>query len=370
MVKVAQNKLGFFTLGWALLLISNLNAQEMERKKPNVTARYEVLIDAPIDTVWQALAVDYGGIGKWASGVNHVVESSGEGLAAYRSCEISAAGFNDTKEKIIRYEPEKYYFEYDLYEGLPSMVDYSVNKDKLEEKEGKTLWTSYNEMRVSGFFGLTMKGFMSKKLEDVLENKAHELKHYIETGKPHPNKATAIRKKEEKDAKMRKKMVSFEVVQEIDAPTENVWRVVAEDFGEVHKSHPVATYSQYLEGHQAEIGVKRIMYMSENRKKYFVDKLARWESGKHLTIEVVEKKGFPIRPAYTWVNMDLDPLPGNRSRLKLRFNYLTRPAFLKGMAKGSLKKNFKEYAWAIDHHVRTGEEITSDNWKNIRKHYK
>ena len=194
----------------------------MNRKKANVTATYQILIDAPIDTVWEALAVDYGGIGKWASGVNHVVESSGEGITAQRACEISAAGFNDTREKIIKFEPENYYFEFELYEGLPGFVKYSINKDKLEEKDGKTLWTSHNEMRVGGFMGLTMKGLMRSKLKDVLEAKGQELKHFIETGRPHPNKRAAM-------AKIEKKKL-FVLEQEIDASVDQIWKVVADDF--------------------------------------------------------------------------------------------------------------------------------------------
>jgi len=99
----------------------------MEKKSPNITASYEVIIDAPIDSVWKALAVDFDDIGNWASGVNHVVDSKGEGLHAERSCEINAKGFNDTKERITRFEPQNYYFEYDLYEGLPGFVKYSIN---------------------------------------------------------------------------------------------------------------------------------------------------------------------------------------------------------------------------------------------------
>ncbi|MDW3195505.1 MAG: SRPBCC family protein [Cytophagales bacterium] len=355
----------------AIMTMNESQARQMEREAPNITAKYEVLIDAPIEAVWQALALDYGGIGKWASGVNHVVEFSGEGITAKRSCEINAAGFNDTREKIIRFEPEDYYFEYDLYGGLPGMVAYSINKDQLIAEDGKTHWISENEMLVKGILGKTMKGFMRKKLEDVLSDKGQELKHYIETGKPHPNKLKAIREKEEKDLKMRKKMVSFEVIQEIQAPVSRVWRVVAEDFGNVHLSNPIATHSAYLDGYDRPVvGAKRIMYMSENRKKYFVDRLAKLDPEKHLTIEIAEKKGFPIRPAYTWVNMDLEALASGATELTIRFNYLTKPGFLKGLAKSGLKKNFKEYAWAIDHHVMTGEAISSDNWKDIRKKYK
>ncbi|WP_374957560.1 SRPBCC family protein [Gilvibacter sp.] len=166
----------------------------MERKQPNIKATYQIEIDAPIDEVWDALAVDYGGIGKWASGVNHVVEFSGEGADAKRFCSISAAGFNDTREKVIKWDPENYYFEYELYEGLPGFVRYSINKDKLTPKGNKTIWTSYNDMRVGGFMGLTMKWMMRKQLTKVLQNKAEELKHFVETGEAHPRKVEIMEK--------------------------------------------------------------------------------------------------------------------------------------------------------------------------------
>ena len=172
--------------------------QGMNRAEPNIKASYQIEIDAPVEAVWQALAVDYGGIGKWASGVNHVIESSGEGLTAKRFCSINASGFNDTKERVLAFEPENYYFEYELYEGLPGFVRYSINKDRLEAVDGKTLWTSENDMRVGGFIGLTMKWLMRRQLEKVLESKAEELKHFVETGTPHPRKVEASRAYEKK----------------------------------------------------------------------------------------------------------------------------------------------------------------------------
>ena len=248
----------------------SINSQEMQRKKPNIKASYEILIDAPIDSVWQALAVDYAGIGKWASGVNHVVESSGYGITAKRYCEISAAGFNDTKERVLKFEPENYYFEYELYEGLPGFVRYSINKDRLVEKDGKTLWISKNEMRVGGFMGLTMKWMMRGSLKTVLKNKGEELKHFIEIGKPHPRKVKIIQKKEKKDAKMRKKVVSFVVEREINASADQVWKVIGEDFAHVADSNPICPESSFVDGFtKPELGAKRIMSMSENKKKYF-----------------------------------------------------------------------------------------------------
>ena len=352
-----------FSLGisLALLATTKVQAQSEKGKLANVQATYQILIDAPIESVWKELAVNFGGIGQWASGVNHVVESSGEGLSAKRFCEINAAGFNDTRERIIRYEPQDYYFEYELYEGLPGFVDYAINKEKLEEKDGKTLWTSKNVMRVGGIFGATLKKFMTKKVEDVLAAKAHELKHFVETGRQHPNKLAAIAKKEKK--------ALFVLDQRIDAPVQNVWKVLVEDFSRVADSHPVSPKSAYYDGSSSPIpGARRIMFMKENEKKYFIDEIQELEQENHrLLINVVEAKGYPMK--FTQVEFVASHSRKGATNLSLVFTYQTNPRFLQGLAKKSLQKQLKQYLQAIDHHVRTGELITSSNWKEISKNY-
>ncbi len=360
-------------LVFALCCMALTNAQDMTRKSPNIQASYTIVIDAPIDTVWKALAVDYGGIGKWASGVNHVVEHSGEGATAKRFCSISASGFNDTRERIIQWEPERYYFEYELYEGLPGFVKYSINKDQLEADGNKTVWTSFNEMRVGGFIGLTMKWMMRKQLVQVLQNKAEELKHFVETGESHPRKIEILGKKMAKDAKMREKVVSFVVEQEIDAPIDRVWAVYGRGFANIANSHPDCPYSEWSPGHSAaQEGAMRIMYMTDSKeKKYFVDKIARYDpENYHITIEIVDKKGYGnMNKDYTWVNMDAKKINSETTQLEIRFNYLTKPRFLKGIAKSSLKKAFQRYAYGIDYYSKTGEPVTKEKWKTIKTLY-
>ena len=347
------------------LTILKMNAQDMERKSPNITASFEIMIDAPIDTVWQVLAMDYAKIEKWASGVSSSV-GSGKSLngstCSERSCEITAAGFNDTKEKILRFDPDNYYLEYDLYHGLPGFVRYSVNKDRLEERNGKTLWISDNEMRVGGFIGATMKGLMRKNLGKVLQYKGEELKHYIEKGRPHQRKLEVM-------AKLEKKKL-FVLEQEISAPIENVWQVIAMDFPSVADSHPVSPRSEFIEGcSQIKVGSKRIMYMSKNGKKYFKDEITHLDSANHeISINAYEASGYPMN--FASVDFFADQPDEDRTNLTLVFTYQTKPRFLQGMARGSLKKQLQDYLFAIDHHANTGEVISEDNWKRIRKTYR
>ncbi len=351
-----------------------LTAQTMEKKKPNVISTVDIFIDATPDKVWEILAEDFAGIGKWSSGVSHSEgfgNPIGDSPHSIRACEITAAGFDDTKEEILEFDEQNYTLRYSLFDGLPGFVKDAENTWRLTAQGAGTQVSAKTVMRATGPMGFMMRGIMKGATQKALSSMAEEVKYYIEQGKPHPNKVASKEKLGRKDSKLRKKVTSFEVVHEIAAPLEDVWKTIGEDFGEVYKSHPVSPYSEYLEGfHTPEIGAKRIMFMSDNRKKYFVDKLVKWEPQKHLTIEISEKKGYPIRPAYTWLNMDLEKIDTNRTQLKMRFNYLTKPNFLKGLIKGRLKKNFKEYAWAIDHYAKTGGPVTRENWGKISLNYR
>ena len=334
----------------------------MDRQQPNITATYQTTINAPIETVWRALAEDYGGIGKWASGVNHVIESSGKGLHAERSCDISAKGFNDTKERIITFQPEKYYFEYDLYEGLPGFVKYSINKYQLKPNGKKTILLATNDMRVGGIMGLTMKGVMRKSLNNVLSAMAEELKYYIETGRQHPNKVMAMAKTEGKAA--------FVVEHEINTSIDKVWKVLVDDFPDVANSSQLSPKSEFMEGHnEVEVGAQRIMYKTKNLKKYFIDEIILIDEEKYnFAIDVIEAKGYPN--TFTRLEFGATPISDNATKLRIVFTYKTKPKFLQGMIKKSLKKDIQNYIYAIDHHVETGEVITQENWKSIRKNYR
>ena len=363
------------TSGMMLVLGTQLSAQEPQEDKPNLIASSEILIHAPIEKVWEVLAEDFAGIGKWSSGVAHSQgfgEPIGDSPFRIRACEITAVGFDDTKEEILEFDKEAYLLRYSLFEGLPGFVKKAENTWKLEERADGTHVKGTTEMYASGILGATLKGMMKGATRKALQSMGEELKYYLEKGQVHPNKLAAQNKEVVKDQRKKKKVSSFVVQQVVEAPIQEVWKVIALDFAEVYKSNPNCYFSAFIEGfHTVEVGAQRIMYMSENRKKYLVDKLVEMDTvHHHLTIEVIDKKGFPIEPGYTWVNFDLEEIDEESTKLVIRFNYLTKPAFLRGMAQGSLKKQFQDYAWSINHHVKTGKVILASNLKEVKKSYK
>ncbi|WP_299215730.1 SRPBCC family protein [uncultured Aquimarina sp.] len=352
-------------------------AEAIKDKEPNVVATAETIINAPINEVWAILAEDWAGIGKWSSGVSHS-QGFGEPIGGsdytIRACEITAAGFDDTKEQILEYDDKNYLLKYELADGLPGFVKDAINIWTLEETANGTLIKGKTTMRATGIMGGMMKGIMKGATRKALESMTRELKHYIETGELHPDKLASNKKVAKKDAKMRKKVAFVEVEQEIDAAVDRVWEIIGTNFANIADSNPDCPYSEWADGYnKAEVGAKRIMYMTDSRdKKYFVDEIAKYDPvNHHITIEIANKKGFgTLNIDYTWVNMDAVKISENKTLLKIRFHYLTKPKFLKGLAKGSMRKGFQKYAYGIDYHAETGEVVTEEKWKEIKHLYK
>ena len=50
-------------------------------------------------------------------------------------------------------------------------------------------------------------------------------------------------------------------------------------------------------------------------------------------------------------------------------NFRTKPAMMGGMMKGQFINLMKDYFIAIEHHIKTGEKVTKDNFNTIKSKY-
>ncbi|MEM8858551.1 MAG: SRPBCC family protein [Chloroflexota bacterium] len=170
----------------------------------SIIQQSEIVIDAPIAEVWKLFAEEFAEIDKWSSSVS-ASQSAGNPINTLdyseRACEISAAGFNDTKERILTYD-EPHQLTYSLYDGLPGFVKNAENTWTFEEQAGKTKVVGQTEMEVSGILGFIMGGFMKRSLKSALDQMTREAKYFIENGRPHPDKVKAMEKLAKKQARL------------------------------------------------------------------------------------------------------------------------------------------------------------------------
>lgn len=169
-----------------------------------------------------------------------------------------------------------------------------------------------------------------------------------------------------------KKVQSFEVSRVIKASASDVWKVVGDDFGAIANSHPKIISSDYIGGTlKSGEGAERVCNFNDKGTRYTHEKQIDYDPD-HYTFKarVFHAEGFPLDTDYSIATYRVEPIDASSSRLVFHMDYRTKPAFMGSLAKGNMKKTLSDYLIAVEHHVLTGEKVTQDNFKSIRKNYK
>ncbi|PWJ39168.1 SRPBCC family protein [Sediminitomix flava] len=167
------------------------------------------------------------------------------------------------------------------------------------------------------------------------------------------------------------KTQEFTVERIIPVSAERVWKVVGLEFADIAKSHPKLADSHYVEGTpMTGEGCERICTFSEDGEKYTKEKIVNFDPENYsFRAEINGIAGLPLETDISYVIYDVDPISENSCKLSLKMVYRTNPAVMGVLAKGRFKKNLTDYTIAIEHHVKTGEDVNPETFKQIRKQY-
>lgn len=168
-----------------------------------------------------------------------------------------------------------------------------------------------------------------------------------------------------------KKRQTFTVEHLINAPADKVWAVVGEDYGAIANSHPKIVSSNYINGSlKSGEGAERVCNFNDKGTRFLKEKQVNYNPDEYTFKNQVFSAGkFPIDPENTFAIYKVEAIDANTSKFVFNMNYRTKPAFMGGMVKGNFKKLIRNYAIAIEHHVRTGEAVNKDNFKDVKKLY-
>ena len=152
----------------------------------------EVTANAPIDRVWDILGPGYVNAGNWASAVYISQPRSGEAKvagapAAGRVCQTSLGPFTETIEE---YDPTNHRVAYSATgDKMPGFVKSLVNSWTLTPiGAGRTKVRMELNADIAFPFNVLMGWMMKMQFKGALKDSIEDLKHYAETGKPHPRK--------------------------------------------------------------------------------------------------------------------------------------------------------------------------------------
>lgn len=161
----------------------------------NVTRH--IIIDAPLDKVWDVAAHEFDNISAWASLVFDSKATPGTPAVsgpemAGRVCDTR---FGKTSERFQTFDAKTHTFSYTASaENQPGFIKSGSNTWTLEAVSSvQTRLSMAADMELNLFPGLLMRFPMSFQMGKLLDMNLEEIKHYIETGRPHPRKAEAMR---------------------------------------------------------------------------------------------------------------------------------------------------------------------------------
>ena len=171
--------------------------------------------------------------------------------------------------------------------------------------------------------------------------------------------------------KAQKKVQTFTVSRIIPHSAEAVWAVVGEDYGAIANTHPAVLNSEYINGTlEAGEGAERVCHFNEKGTQYLKEKMVNYDPEHHTFVNQIFQAGkFPVDPEHTRAVYKVETIDAHSSRFVFDMQFRTKPAFMGGLLKGNFKKLIEDYALAIEHHLNTGEKVTKDNFKAIKKSY-
>lgn len=156
----------------------------------------EIVIEAPAERVWHVLGERFMHVGEWAAPIMSSCPVGAAELAVgvTRACDVAPFGpvqAGVVKERLTAFEPARMSFEYEALEGMPAFVVRAVNRWRVERIDA-----SRSRLRIHATLTLRgpmrLLGFVVRwQLQSGGARVAEELKHFVETGKPHPRKVAA-----------------------------------------------------------------------------------------------------------------------------------------------------------------------------------
>ena len=162
----------------------------------------EIIINKPVEVVWEVLGHQYGDAYKWASGLNHSKTYNAAVIqgapSANRTCELPSGTI---KEEIIKFDAVNFILEYKVIEGFPFFIDTAVNKWQLTKISAESTKVAMHlKVKTKGLIGKVMTPMMRLQLNKQIQSIPNDLKHFVETGLPSINKTKELKKSTRKTA--------------------------------------------------------------------------------------------------------------------------------------------------------------------------
>ena len=111
-------------------------------------------------------------------------------------------------------------------------------------------------------------------------------------------------------------------------------------------------------------------YFNEKETKFLKEVMMDYDAeNMKFKNQITQSGKFPLDPDASYAIYQVKDLGNGKSSLTFDMTFRTKPAFMGGMAKRKFIKGIGDYMIAIEHHIKTGETVNKENFKEIKKAY-
>ena len=160
----------------------------------------KIEINAPAADVWKVLGEEFVSVHEWMAGVGNSVEiTDGHRVqnapVIGRMAEIAINPGTFMDEKITSYDSDDMSLTMNTtlikVKGPLNGYDTEIKVQSLGDNKSEAIWTSWTSKGSIGLLGYLLYFAIKKGLSNGYFRGLEELKHFVETGKPHERKLAA-----------------------------------------------------------------------------------------------------------------------------------------------------------------------------------
>ena len=147
------------------------------------------------------------------------------------------------------------------------------------------------------------------------------------------------------------------VEREMEVPIDKAWKIL-DDFGGVHRYHPIVERSPIDNGITSGLGAERICHFDNG--DHIKERVTEYASGQEYTVEIIDPGKFPLKTAKA--RLALSSVDEDRSRVTFEMNFQPKYGPL-GWVMGAtvMQTQFRKILSAVlaglETHATTGEIV-------------
>lgn len=168
-----------------------------------------------------------------------------------------------------------------------------------------------------------------------------------------------------------KKLQKLHTSAVVNVTAKQLWKVIGEDYGAIANITPHLVSSKYIDSTKTigSEGCERECKLNESGSKFIKEKMINYDpANMSFTNIIYQIERLPLESSQAVYKVEA--IDSVSCRIVLDMQYRTKPAFMGVLAKGKFKKMTNDIAIYAEHYIKTGEKITKENYKRIKKNSK